>query len=76
MVTIGIYQLLSKSALYENICLENIKKLYYYADKYYDQQQYRAIIEVDVVSIPEDITLNSVFPPGPYVSGKLQVQEN
>ena len=28
MVTIGVYQSISKSTMYEHGCLENIKKLY------------------------------------------------
>ena len=33
MVTIGVDQSLSNSAMYEHICMENIKKLYKYAVK-------------------------------------------
>ena len=45
MVAIGVDQALSNSALYEHICLENIKKLYKNAGKYEDRQQYKAMIE-------------------------------
>ena len=39
MVAIGVYQLLSNSAMYELSCLENVKKLYKYSGKCDDQQQ-------------------------------------
>ena len=39
MITIGVYQSLSKIALYEHRCLENINKLYKYAGRCDDQQQ-------------------------------------
>ena len=39
MVTIGFDQSLSNSAMYEHICLENIKKLYKSSGKFDDQQQ-------------------------------------
>ena len=32
MVTIGVEQYLSNSAMYENRCMENINKLYKYAE--------------------------------------------
>ena len=59
MVTIGIDQSLINSAMYEHICLENIKKLYTYAGKCDDQQQYKAIIEVELFSSLEIFTNNS-----------------
>ena len=34
MVTIGVNQSLSNNAMYEHICMENIKKLYKYDGKY------------------------------------------
>ena len=53
MVEIGVDQSFSNSAMYENRCLENIKKLYKYAFKCDCQQQYKAIIESVMVSTPE-----------------------
>ena len=45
MASIGVYQSLSNSALYEHICMENSKKLYKSSGKYYDQKQYKSFIE-------------------------------
>ena len=53
MVKIGVYQLFSNSSLYEHRCLENIKNVYPSAGKCDDQQQYKAIIEAEMVSTPE-----------------------
>ena len=70
MVTIGLDQLLSKSDLYENRCLENIKKLYKSVGKCDDQQHYKAIIEASIVSTTELFTNNSKIWPVPYVTVK------
>ena len=59
MVTIGVYQLLIASALYEHRCLENTNKLYKYAGKCDYQQQYKAIIEAAMVYNPKGLTENS-----------------
>ena len=48
--TIGIYPSLSKNAIYEQKCLENIKKLYKQAGKCDDHQQLKDIIEAAMVS--------------------------
>ena len=45
MVTIGLYQLLSNSAMYEHRSLENINNLYKYSGKCDYQQHYKDIIE-------------------------------
>ena len=45
MVTIGIDQLLSNCAMYENRCLENIRKVYTSYVKREEQMQFKAIIE-------------------------------
>ena len=45
MKTIGIYQSLINSALFEHICLQNIKKLYKHAGKCDDQKQLKYIFE-------------------------------
>ena len=44
MVTIVVDQLLINSALYGHIYLENNMKLYKYAGKHDDKQQYKAIL--------------------------------
>ena len=70
MVIIGLDQSLSNSSLYEHGCLENIKKLYKSTVKYDDQQQYKAILEEEIVSTPEWFTDNIPMAPGPYVTIK------
>ena len=70
MVTIGVDQLLSNSALDEHIFLENNKKLYKPAGKCYDQQQCKAINESIMVSNPEVFNDNSPMSPGPYMTIK------
>ena len=45
MVTIGIDQFSSNSALYEHRCPENINKLYKSSGKYYYQHKYKYILE-------------------------------
>ena len=58
MFTIGVDQPLSNRVLYEYRCLENTKKLYNSVSKCDDKQQYKAIIETNVVSTTEVITDN------------------
>ena len=50
MVKIGMDQQLSNSALYEQKCSENIKKLYKYDGKCDIKQPYKAIIGTSMVS--------------------------
>ena len=57
--TIAIYQSLSNNALFEQKCLQNTKKLYKHAGKFYEQQQFKDIIETAIVSTPEGFTDNS-----------------
>ena len=57
--TIGIDQSLSNNAIYEHKCLENIKILYKQAGKCDNQQQFKDIIEADIVSTSEGLTNNS-----------------
>ena len=64
MVTIGIYQSLSNSEMYQHGCLENIKKLYTSVVKWDNQQQYKYIIETAMVSTPERFTDNSTISTG------------
>ena len=54
--TIVIDQSLRNNALYEHKCIQNIKKLYKHADKCDDQQQFKDIIEANMVSTPEGFT--------------------
>ena len=68
MVTIGIGLLLSNSAMYEHICLENINKLYTSAVNYDNQQQYKDTIEAAMFSTPEIFTDNIPMSPGPSVN--------
>ena len=56
-------QSLSNNAIYEHKCLENIKKLRKQADKCDDQQQFKDILEADMVSTPERFTNNSPISP-------------
>ena len=56
MNTIGIYQLLSKSDIFEHRCLQNITKLYKHAGKCDDQQQFKYILEADMVFTPQVFT--------------------
>ena len=61
--TIGIDQSLSKNALYDHKCPENIKKLYKQAGNCGNQQQFKDIIEADMVSNPEGFTNDSPISP-------------
>ena len=54
--TIGIDPSLSNNTIYEHKCLENIKKLYKQAGKCDDQQQFKDILEADMVSTTEGFT--------------------
>ena len=70
MVDIGVEQSLSNCVKYEHRCLENIKKLYKTEGKCDDKQQYKAIIEAEMVSTPEGSTKNIPMTPNPYLSTK------
>ena len=61
--TIGIYPSLSNNAIYNHKCLEIIKKLYKQSGKCDDQQQFKDILEADMVSTPEGFTDNSPISP-------------
>ena len=65
MVTIGIDQPLRNCAMYKHIWQENINKLYTSAGKYNDQLQFKAVIEVSMVSTPDIFVDNSPMSPGP-----------
>ena len=45
MVTIGVYQSLSNSLMYEHRCLKNIMELHKSSEKCDDQKHYKAILE-------------------------------
>ena len=70
MVTIGIDQLLSNSAMYEHRFLENIDKLYTSADKCDDQHQYKDILQAEMIYTHDIFTDNSPISPRPHVTVK------
>ena len=53
MANIGIDKSLMNSALYEHICLENMKRLYKSDGRYYYQPQYKSLMQSVMVSPPE-----------------------
>ena len=61
--TIGIDQSLSKNAIYEHKCLENIKHLYKQSGKYDGQQQFKDILEVAMDYTPEGFIYYSPISP-------------
>ena len=61
MVAITIGLLFSNSELHEHICLENVKNLYKSDFKCDDQQQYKYILEAEVVSTPKQFNDKSQF---------------
>ena len=71
--TIGIDQLLSNSAIFENRCLQNIKKLYKHAGKCDNQQQFIDIIEATIVSTPEGLPDISARYPRPHQNKRNKV---
>ena len=76
MVTIGVYQLLINSDLYEHRCLENIQKLCKYSGKFDVQKQYITIIQAAIISTPVGITENCPISLSKLFSVKILVQEN
>ena len=68
MVTIVVDQSLSNIAMYENSCLENIKKLYITTGKYDGKQQYKTIIEAEMVWTADGFTNNSPMLPSQYLT--------
>ena len=71
MVTIGVKQSLSNSAMYEHRYLENIKTLYKNAVKCDNQQKYKSILGATMFSTPEGGTVNSPFSLIQYVNVKI-----
>ena len=61
--TIGIHPSLSKNAIYEHKCHENIKILYKQAGKCDNQQQLKYILEAAMVFTPEGFTYNIPISP-------------
>ena len=59
MVTIGLNQSLTNSAIKKHKCLENIKKLYKYVGKCDDKHQYKSIIESSMILTTKGFTNNS-----------------
>ena len=59
MKTIGIEQSLSNSDIFEQICLQNINKLYQHAWKCDDQQEFNNVLEAAMVYTTEVLTNNS-----------------
>ena len=57
--TIGIDQSLSNRASFEHNCLNNIKYIYQHSGKCDDQQNFKDILEADMVSNLEEITDDS-----------------
>ena len=55
MVTTGVYQSLTNSAIYKHKCLEIIKKLYKYAGKCDFEQQFKSIVVTAMLSTPEGL---------------------
>ena len=70
-VTIGINKLLSNSSFYKHICLENINQLYKYSGKCENQQQYKSIIQTEILYTPEGFTENSPISPVPCALDKI-----
>ena len=70
IVTIGVDQSLSNSAMYEHRYLENICKLYKISGKCDNQQQYKTILEASMVSTPEGFIENSPMSPSPSITVK------
>ena len=61
--TIDIYQSLSNRDSFEHKFLNNIRKIYQHAGKCDDQEEFKYILEADMVSTPEEITDDShIFP--------------
>ena len=59
--------------MYENICLENIKKLYKPSGKFNNQKNYKAILGAAMISTPEVFTNNSTMPHRQYMNVKNSV---
>ena len=68
--TLVVDQSLSDSAMYEHGCLENIKNLHKHAGNCDYQQQYKDILESDMVSNHEGFTDDIPMSTGPYVTLK------
>ena len=68
--TIGIDPPLSNNTIYEHKCLENINKLYKQVGKCDNQQQFKDILEVAMVSTPELFTNNRPISPRTSTTAK------
>ena len=68
---------LSNNTIYEHKCLENIKNSYKQAVKCDDQQQFKHILEANMVSTPEIFTDNSpIYPMTSTTVKKLSAQKS
>ena len=76
MVTIGVDQYLSNSAIYEHRLMEKMKKLFKYSGKCDYQQHYKAILEADMVYIHEQFTENIPMSPDPFETVKNTSKRN
>ena len=56
--TIGVYQSLRNSAIFEHRCIKNINKLYKHDGKCEKQQLFKDILEAAMVSTPGGFTNN------------------
>ena len=72
--TIDIEQSLSNNDIYEHKCLKNINKLYKQDGKCDDHQQFKDILEVDMVSTTEGFTDN--IPISPTTSTPIKKPSN
>ena len=66
MKNIGIYQSLFAKSSFEHRFMNNIKKMYQHVGKCDDQQNFKDIIDADIVSTPEGVTDN--IPNAPIIS--------
>ena len=61
--TICIDQSLSNNALFEHKCIKNINKIYKHAGKCDNQQQFKDILEANIVSTTEGLTYKNLRSP-------------
>ena len=72
--TICIDQSLSNNALFEHKCIKNINKIYKHAGKCDNQQQFKYILEANMVSTTEGFTYNS--PRSPRIPTPVKKQSD
>ena len=74
--TIGIDQSLSKNALYEHKCLENIKKLYKQAGKCDEQKNSKIFLRLIWFLLLKDLSTTVLYLPWHQHQSRNQVLEN